>query len=63
VLAQFQLGIYLKHILSCLLQTALAYARIWHHVDAEGRILGQLASRIALVLMGKHKPIFDRGGV
>ncbi|KDQ15476.1 hypothetical protein BOTBODRAFT_31800 [Botryobasidium botryosum FD-172 SS1] len=41
--------------------TALAYARTWHSVNAEGRILGKLAQRIAIVLMGKHKPIFDRG--
>ena len=45
-----------------LTQTALAYARVWHHVDASDRILGKLAERIALVLMGKHKPIYDPGG-
>ncbi len=28
----------------------------WHLVDAEGRILGRLAARIAPILMGKHKP-------
>ncbi|KAF6748992.1 50S ribosomal protein L13 [Ephemerocybe angulata] len=39
--------------------TTLAYARVWHHVDASDRILGKLAERIALVLMGKHKPIYD----
>ncbi|KAJ8463936.1 hypothetical protein ONZ45_g3393 [Pleurotus djamor] len=39
--------------------TALAYARVWHHVDASERVLGKLAERIALVLMGKHKPIYD----
>ncbi|SJL02628.1 related to 50S ribosomal protein L13 [Armillaria ostoyae] len=39
--------------------TALAYARVWHQVDATDRILGKLAERIALVLMGKHKPIYD----
>ncbi|EJD50835.1 60S ribosomal protein L23 [Auricularia subglabra TFB-10046 SS5] len=39
--------------------TALAYARVWHHVDASDRVLGRLASRIAQVLMGKHKAIFD----
>lgn len=43
-------------------QTALAYARVWHHVDASDRILGKLAERIAIVLMGKHKPIFDPSG-
>ncbi|KAJ7197254.1 ribosomal protein L13 domain-containing protein [Mycena pura] len=41
--------------------TALAYARLWHHVDATDRVLGKLAERIALVLMGKHKPIYDPG--
>jgi ribosomal L13-like protein len=40
----------------------LAYARVWHHVDATDRILGKLAERIALVLMGKHKPIYDPSG-
>lgn len=37
----------------------------WYVVDAEGQILGRLASRIATVLMGKHKsiyvPFFDVG--
>jgi large subunit ribosomal protein L13 len=28
----------------------------WWTVDAEGRILGRLAAKIATVLMGKHKP-------
>ncbi|HMO14340.1 MAG TPA: 50S ribosomal protein L13 [Pirellulaceae bacterium] len=28
----------------------------WWHVDAEGKILGRLASDIAVVLMGKHRP-------
>ncbi|KAG8985104.1 54S ribosomal protein L23, mitochondrial [Tulasnella sp. 427] len=41
--------------------TALAYARVWHTVDANGRTLGKLAQRIALALMGKHKPIYDAG--
>lgn len=30
----------------------------WYVVDAEGEILGRLASRVAQVLRGKHKPIF-----
>ena len=30
----------------------------WHHVDAEGLILGRLATKIAVVLMGKHRPEF-----
>ncbi|KAI0275310.1 60S ribosomal protein L23 [Gloeopeniophorella convolvens] len=40
-------------------KTALAYARVWHHADAKDRVLGKMAERIALVLMGKHKPIYD----
>lgn len=28
----------------------------WHLVDAEGRILGKVASEIAPLLIGKHKP-------
>jgi large subunit ribosomal protein L13 len=30
----------------------------WHVVDAEGMILGRLATEVARVLRGKHKPIF-----
>jgi large subunit ribosomal protein L13 len=30
--------------------------RQWHHVDATDQVLGRLASRLAVVLMGKHKP-------
>ncbi|MBI5598368.1 MAG: 50S ribosomal protein L13 [Deltaproteobacteria bacterium] len=30
----------------------------WFLVDAEGKTLGRLASRIAMVLRGKHKPIY-----
>jgi large subunit ribosomal protein L13 len=32
--------------------------RKWFVVDAEGKTLGRLATRIATVLRGKHKPIF-----
>jgi large subunit ribosomal protein L13 len=30
----------------------------WRHVDAEGQVLGRLATRIATVLMGKHRPTY-----
>jgi large subunit ribosomal protein L13 len=30
----------------------------WHLVDAEGQILGRLATRIATILMGKHRPTY-----
>lgn len=32
--------------------------RHWHVVDAAGLCLGRLASRVAHVLRGKHKPIY-----
>jgi len=32
--------------------------RKWWLVDARGRVLGRLASRVARILRGKHKPIF-----
>ena len=32
--------------------------RQWYVVDAEGKTLGRLASRIATILRGKHKPAF-----
>ena len=57
---------------SRLLQTKLAYTRVWHGVSATAQhatlstqpgvtppTLGRLASRIAVLLMGKHKPTFD----
>lgn len=31
-----------------------------HKIDATGKIAGRLASRIAILLMGKHKATFDR---
>ena len=39
--------------------------RSWHVVDAEGQVLGKLASNAARILMGKHKasytPFLDTG--
>lgn len=32
--------------------------RKWYVVDAEGKTLGRLASEIARILRGKHKPIY-----
>ena len=32
--------------------------RAWHIVDADGLVLGRLATEVASVLRGKHKPIF-----
>jgi large subunit ribosomal protein L13 len=33
--------------------------RQWFVVDAEGQILGRLASEIAKIIKGKHKPIYS----
>jgi large subunit ribosomal protein L13 len=32
--------------------------RLWHVVDADGMVLGRLATQVATILRGKHKPIF-----
>jgi large subunit ribosomal protein L13 len=32
--------------------------RAWHLVDAEGLVLGRMASEVARLLRGKHKPMF-----
>lgn len=33
-------------------------AAAWHLVDAEGQVLGRLASRLATILQGKHRPTY-----
>jgi large subunit ribosomal protein L13 len=40
-------------------ETEIENDRKWFVVDAEGKVLGRLATRIATVLRGKHKPIFS----
>lgn len=32
--------------------------RSWHIVDAEGMVLGRLATEVATILRGKHKPTY-----
>ena len=34
--------------------------REWHVIDAADQVLGRLATQVARLLMGKHKPIFTR---
>lgn len=41
--------------------TPAAIERKWFVVDAEGKTLGRMASVVAAVLRGKHKPIFTPG--
>ena len=33
-------------------------SRVWYVVDADGVVLGRLASEVAKILRGKHKPTF-----
>ena len=33
--------------------------RRWRLIDAEGRVLGRLATEIATILRGKDKPVYD----
>jgi len=45
--------------------SAKEIARSWHVIDADGAVLGRLASKAAKILMGKHKagytPFLDTG--
>lgn len=40
--------------------SAKAMERPWHVIDARGRPLGRVASEAAQLLMGKHKPTYER---
>jgi large subunit ribosomal protein L13 len=33
--------------------------RNWHVIDADGVVVGRMASKIAMLLMGKHKPMYS----
>lgn len=33
--------------------------RGWHLIDADGLVLGRVATRVAEILMGKHRPIYS----
>src|SRR3972149_5118383 len=39
-------------------QPKVEIARKWYLVDADGKVLGRLATRVATILRGKHKPTF-----
>ena len=38
--------------------TAGSVERQWHLIDAEGQVLGRVATEAARLLQGKHKPIY-----
>lgn len=33
-------------------------SRKWHHIDAKGKVLGRMATEVATLLRGKHKPVY-----
>ena len=33
--------------------------RKWHLIDASDKVLGKLATEVATLLLGKHKPIYS----
>ena len=39
-------------------ETEIEASRKWFVVDADGKVLGRLATRVASILRGKHKPTF-----
>ena len=45
--------------MSVAMQTEHDAARRWFVVDAQGRVLGRLATQVAVILRGKHKPTFE----
>lgn len=40
------------------IQKPAEVTRAWHVVDADGKVLGQVATEVASKLIGKHKPTF-----
>jgi len=42
----------------CYQAKPLEVGRKWYHVDADGKVLGRLATKLATVLMGKNKPTY-----
>jgi large subunit ribosomal protein L13 len=38
--------------------SSLEITRAWHVIDANDAVLGRVASRAAMLLMGKHKPTY-----
>lgn len=41
-----------------LVPSAETLVRSWHVIDADGAVLGRIASQAAKILMGKNKPIY-----
>lgn len=39
-------------------EQGITWQRSWYLIDAKGKTLGRLASEIAKILQGKHKPVY-----
>lgn len=46
------------HLVRSMSKIAQASKVAWHVVDAKGQVLGRLASQLAPILRGKHKPTY-----
>jgi large subunit ribosomal protein L13 len=44
--------------LNTYMANAQSVERKWYVIDADGMVLGRLASQVAAILRGKHKPIY-----
>ncbi len=44
--------------MSSFVPTAGSVERQWHVIDAEGQVLGRVATEAARLLQGKHKPVY-----
>ena len=44
--------------MSTMFPSAKSIESVWHVIDAENQILGRVATKVAMLLMGKHKPSY-----
>lgn len=43
-------------------QSVHTFTRLWYHIDCRGQVVGRLAVQVALLLIGKTKPIYHPAG-
>lgn len=41
------------------MSTYRGISRQWHHIDGRGMVVGRLATNVARILQGKHKPTYE----
>lgn len=44
--------------MSTMFPSAKSIESVWHVIDAENQVLGRVATKVATLLMGKHKPSY-----